>query len=171
LCSHSCPFCNGTQTLGSGTRPWSNNHSITYPSCGGNGFGHSTEWKTTTDTGTTHVSRSSTMSIPLSHTQVYRQVLREIAQAVSEILFCFPYFLIFNAPLQSKSPRATRNKTITSSLRAIIAKPRQDDKDRQLFNHDIQNVIAFMRSQREHKVCCFPLRSKTLSDMYVVEID
>ncbi|KIM90732.1 hypothetical protein PILCRDRAFT_999 [Piloderma croceum F 1598] len=73
------------------------------------------------------------MTVPINHAQVYRQVLREVSRT-------------------SNTPRATRDKTVASSLRAIIAKQRQDAKDRQLFNHDIQNVVTFLRAKREHKI-------------------
>ena len=109
----------------------------------------------------------------MNRTQLYRHVLREIAQAVSSIFSLFIPFFNIEYPffIKSKTPLAKRDKTIASSLRAIIAKPRQDDKERQLFNHDMQNVITFMRSQRQHKVC-FPSSALRIHLTYTcVEID
>ncbi|KZP32868.1 hypothetical protein FIBSPDRAFT_1036497 [Athelia psychrophila] len=83
------------------------------------------------------------MASAINHVKAYRSVLREVSKS-------------------SKAPHATRDKTVTSSLRAIIAKQRTEEKEIELFNHDIQNVATFLRAQREHKI---------LSDRYNPLVD
>ncbi|KAF7968627.1 hypothetical protein HWV62_29793 [Athelia sp. TMB] len=72
------------------------------------------------------------MASAINYVHAYRSVLREVTKS-------------------SKVAQAARDKSITSSLRTIIAKQRADPKEIELFNHDIQNVVTFMRAQREHK--------------------
>ncbi|PCH41388.1 hypothetical protein WOLCODRAFT_143540 [Wolfiporia cocos MD-104 SS10] len=46
----------------------------------------------------------------------------------------------------SIAPRATRPHTIAASFRALFAHDAAEH-----FDHDIQNAVTFMRSQRTHK--------------------
>ena len=52
---------------------------------------------------------------------------------------------------QSVSSRTTRNKAIASSFRSLFEKPR-NSSELARFEHDMQDAITFMRSQRMHKV-------------------
>ncbi|KAG2369865.1 hypothetical protein BDR07DRAFT_1266208 [Suillus spraguei] len=65
------------------------------------------------------------------HTHVYRRVVREIAQATVK-------------------PRLARNKDIASNFRVLFAQSGQSE-DVQHFQHDMQNALTFLRSQREYK--------------------
>ncbi|KAI0347305.1 hypothetical protein BDW22DRAFT_1387429 [Trametopsis cervina] len=66
-----------------------------------------------------------------STTSVYRSVVREINRSAT-------------------SPRVTRNAVVTANFRALFEKQRSGE-DKERFDHDIQNAITFMRSQRTHK--------------------
>jgi hypothetical protein len=48
---------------------------------------------------------------------------------------------------QSISPRSTRSRTTASNLRAVLGSTKSSD-----FDHNTQNAITFLRSQRMHKV-------------------
>ncbi|KAH7930109.1 hypothetical protein BV22DRAFT_1055798 [Leucogyrophana mollusca] len=65
------------------------------------------------------------------HGQIYRSVVREVAKA-------------------SISPRSRRNKDISSNFRAIFENNRRAD-NAQTFDRDMENVVTFLRSQREYK--------------------
>ncbi|KIJ69991.1 hypothetical protein HYDPIDRAFT_164186 [Hydnomerulius pinastri MD-312] len=65
------------------------------------------------------------------HTRLYRSVVREVAKA-------------------SISPRAQRNKEIPANFRTLFDRNCRSDNS-QAFEHDAQNIVTFMRSQREHK--------------------
>ncbi|KAJ8590333.1 hypothetical protein M405DRAFT_766567 [Rhizopogon salebrosus TDB-379] len=65
------------------------------------------------------------------HAHVYRKVLREIAKA-------------------SVKPRSARNKDIASNFRAFFAENAQSG-DARPFQHDMQNVLTFLGSQRQYK--------------------
>ena len=53
-------------------------------------------------------------------------------------------------PAQSVSTPATRSKTIAKNFRAVIENGRQSDP--QHFDHDLENAVTFLRSQRMYKV-------------------
>ncbi|KAG2152173.1 YwlC protein [Suillus cothurnatus] len=65
------------------------------------------------------------------HTHVYRKVVREIAKVTGK-------------------PRLARNKDIASNFRALFAQSGRPE-DAQHFQHDMQNALTFLRSQREYK--------------------
>ncbi|KAG2754700.1 hypothetical protein P692DRAFT_20869542 [Suillus brevipes Sb2] len=65
------------------------------------------------------------------HIHVYRQVVRETAKATAK-------------------PRLARNKDIASNFRALFAQSGRPE-DAQHFQHDMQNALTFLRSQREYK--------------------
>ncbi|KAF8842297.1 hypothetical protein BDN67DRAFT_899641 [Paxillus ammoniavirescens] len=65
------------------------------------------------------------------HAQLYRNVVREVAKA-------------------SISPRTQRNKEISASFRILFDQNSQSEESR-VFRHDIENIVTFMRSQREYK--------------------
>jgi len=50
----------------------------------------------------------------------------------------------------STSPRTQRNKDISANLRGLFERHGQSD-EREVFRHDVENVVTFMRSQREYK--------------------
>ena len=78
----------------------------------------------------------------------YRGVVRELYKSVSDadlVYGCTAYLV------QSVSSRATRNKTIASNFRALFERPRTEEESER-FNHDIENALTFMHSQRMHKV-------------------
>ncbi|KAI0699400.1 hypothetical protein BC835DRAFT_1267844 [Cytidiella melzeri] len=66
-----------------------------------------------------------------STTATYRSILREFNKA-------------------STSARATRNKVISSNIRALFEKQREGE-ERERFLYDMQNFKTFMQSQRIHK--------------------
>ncbi|KAF8558912.1 hypothetical protein OG21DRAFT_1503872 [Imleria badia] len=64
-----------------------------------------------------------------AHTaRLYRSVVREVARA-------------------SISPRTQRNKDISANLRRLFER----HGERETFRRDVENMVTFMRSQREHK--------------------
>ncbi|KIK97986.1 hypothetical protein PAXRUDRAFT_824367 [Paxillus rubicundulus Ve08.2h10] len=65
------------------------------------------------------------------HTQLYRSVVREVARA-------------------STSSRMQRNKEISATFRTLFDRNSQSEES-QVFRHDIDNIVTFMRSQREYK--------------------
>ncbi|EPT02858.1 hypothetical protein FOMPIDRAFT_55139 [Fomitopsis schrenkii] len=62
---------------------------------------------------------------------VYRSLVREVNKA-------------------SISAPATRSKTIANHLRAVIENSRHSNP--QYFDHDLENAVTFMRSQRMYKI-------------------
>ncbi|OAX43912.1 hypothetical protein K503DRAFT_730708 [Rhizopogon vinicolor AM-OR11-026] len=65
------------------------------------------------------------------HTHAYRNVLREVAKA-------------------NAKPRSARNKDIALNFRAFFVESGRSG-DAPTFQRDMQNVLTFMRSQREYK--------------------
>lgn len=63
------------------------------------------------------------------HARLYRHVIREVAKA-------------------SIVPRAQRSKEISANIRALFDQSCRSET----FQHDIENTLTFMRSQREYKV-------------------
>jgi len=64
---------------------------------------------------------------PMSTKRAYRAILREIYKA-------------------SISPRSTRSRTTAANLRLVLESTKSSD-----FDHNTQNVVTFLRSQRMYK--------------------
>jgi hypothetical protein len=56
--------------------------------------------------------------------------------------------------IQSTTGSAFQNPSLLTSLRSLFEKLRQA-QDNETLQHDVQNVITFLRSQREYKVRIF----------------
>ncbi|GBE79243.1 hypothetical protein BKA93DRAFT_728831 [Sparassis latifolia] len=67
----------------------------------------------------------------MSHLSAYRVIVREVNRA-------------------SISPRTTRNPVVASNFRAIFEQRPRGEQSAD-FEHDIQDVITFLTSQRMHK--------------------
>ncbi|KAL4241456.1 hypothetical protein ABKN59_000243 [Abortiporus biennis] len=72
------------------------------------------------------------MSTSTKFTSAYRQVVREVNKA-------------------AVAPPPKRNRVIVSNFRALFTPQRKED-EQQHFQHDIENAILFMKSQRMHKI-------------------
>ncbi|KAI6047247.1 hypothetical protein EDC04DRAFT_2887056 [Pisolithus marmoratus] len=62
------------------------------------------------------------------HSRLYRRLVREVAKA-------------------SISPWPQRNKEISAHFRTLFERNRQSEA----FQHDVENVLTFMHSQRQYK--------------------
>lgn len=111
---------------------------------------------------------SSCFGMVSQHAQLYRNVVREVAKAVNDIL---PHPIHLPAdlqtPWQSISPRTQRNKEISASFRTLFDRNSQSEGSR-VFRHDIENIVTFMHSQREYKVVAAHSACFLFADLYLM---
>ncbi|KAI0069049.1 hypothetical protein BV25DRAFT_1817987 [Artomyces pyxidatus] len=67
-----------------------------------------------------------------SRTSAYRTLVREVSRA-------------------SITPRPDRSQTIIVNFRSIFAQQSAEGPSAQAFDHDVQNAITFLQSQRQYK--------------------
>ncbi|KAI6119403.1 YwlC protein [Pisolithus croceorrhizus] len=67
--------------------------------------------------------------MPSQHSRLYRRLVREVAKA-------------------SIAPRSQRNKEISTNFRTLFERNHQS----KTFQHDVENVLTFMHSQRQYKM-------------------